>query len=235
MGVNGSPEYALTWSIWAMPLGPPICALRASARPTSDSGCTGWPTPQVMDSRGEFGNSKEAREKRLKRGGCANLREIAPLAGWPTPMAGSPETDEYNAAGNNDSSRKIGELVGWPTPRVQCTRHTPMRDNHHSNLEEVSQLAELMPLKVTDAIGGPLLTSSPAPTAARGVLNPEFVRWLMGFPQNWETSNPGCASWRLMQRLLGGLSLSPKLIESALSEVTAMQSFRRSPPSSSAP
>lgn len=44
MGGNGSPEYELTWKTWDMPAGPPICALRASARHTHGNGCTGWPT-----------------------------------------------------------------------------------------------------------------------------------------------------------------------------------------------
>lgn len=31
-------------------------------------------------------------------------------------MAGSPATEDYNAAGNTDSSRRTVELAGWPTP-----------------------------------------------------------------------------------------------------------------------
>lgn len=34
MDVDGSPGYVLIWKIWDMPLGEPICALRASARET---------------------------------------------------------------------------------------------------------------------------------------------------------------------------------------------------------
>jgi hypothetical protein len=71
MDVNGSLEYELIWKEWDMRSGPPICALRGSARRTSGKGCTGWPTP----------------------------------------MAGSPGTENYNAAGNTDSSRKTVALV----------------------------------------------------------------------------------------------------------------------------
>ena len=35
---------------------------------------------------------------------------------WPTPMAGSPGTENYNEAGNTDSSRRTVELASWPTP-----------------------------------------------------------------------------------------------------------------------
>jgi len=34
---------------------------------------------------------------------------------WPTPMAGSPATDQYNAAGNTDSSRKTVALLAGAT------------------------------------------------------------------------------------------------------------------------
>ena len=49
MDLSGSPEYELVWRESAMPLGPPICRLRASARRTSDSGCSGWPSPSGTD------------------------------------------------------------------------------------------------------------------------------------------------------------------------------------------
>lgn len=41
LDVNGSRECVLTWSQWPMGWGGQICALRASARPASDSDCTG--------------------------------------------------------------------------------------------------------------------------------------------------------------------------------------------------
>jgi hypothetical protein len=42
------------------------------------------------------------------------------LAGWPTPMAGTPAQKGYNEAGNTDSGRKTVALVaGWPTPAAR--------------------------------------------------------------------------------------------------------------------
>lgn len=52
LDVSGSPEYVLTWSHWDIGSGPPICRLRASARPTNGNGCSGWPTPKANDSAG---------------------------------------------------------------------------------------------------------------------------------------------------------------------------------------
>lgn len=41
----GSTLYKLIWKPRSTPSGRPICALRASVPRTSDSDCTGWPTP----------------------------------------------------------------------------------------------------------------------------------------------------------------------------------------------
>ena len=48
----GSTLYTLTWKERATPSGRLICALRASARRTSDSDSTGWPTPTTSDRKG---------------------------------------------------------------------------------------------------------------------------------------------------------------------------------------
>ncbi len=110
----GSPEYELRWNELATPLGPPILQRQALGRRTSDSGFTGWPTPNCNE------RGSESRESKDKRGaGGIDLQSTARLAGWPTPMAGSPATATYNEAGNNDSSRKtVALLVGWPTPQA---------------------------------------------------------------------------------------------------------------------
>ena len=85
MDVNGSPEYALTWSTWDMPAGPPICRLRASARPTSASGFSGWPTPRSCSAMGAE-LTPEAMAKAGER--FPNLETIVARVGWPTPTAG---------------------------------------------------------------------------------------------------------------------------------------------------
>jgi len=74
---NGSPEYALTWKHWDMPLGPPICALRASGHRTSGNGCSGWATPTARDGAG----------RTYYGGGDLALGGQAALTGWATPRA----------------------------------------------------------------------------------------------------------------------------------------------------
>ena len=89
----GSLEYELTWKHWDMPSGPQICALRASLRRTSDSGCSGWPTPKTPTG-GPNG-------KRAERGaGGPDLQEMAQLAGWPTCAA-----RDYKSAKRTESAQ----------------------------------------------------------------------------------------------------------------------------------
>ena len=183
LDANGSPEYVLTWKRQPMPSGPPICALRASARRTSDNGCSGWPTPEAsrVANRTDTTLSGDDRSTPNKLGWAASL------AGWPTPMAGTPATDEYNEAGNTDSSRKTVALVtGWPTPRAEEREQYNSRDGY-----------EALSLKVR----GLQASSLTVPTAKRGALNPAFVRWLMGFPAEWDACGPTATrSSRRLQR-----------------------------------
>ena len=64
----------------------------------------GWATPKATDGSG-------GRTTETEGGGNAHLDKQAKMAGWPTPMAGSPATENYNEAGNTDSGRKTVELV----------------------------------------------------------------------------------------------------------------------------
>lgn len=81
----------------------------------------GWATPTTRDHKDTTGmattgtNPDGSERSRLDQLG----RQVGLIAGWPTPMAGTPAQNGNNMAGNNDSSRKTMELVsGWPTPTV---------------------------------------------------------------------------------------------------------------------
>jgi hypothetical protein len=87
----------------------------------------GWPTPKAEEdgrtleqyAAGRL-RGYETRKNKTNGGPSAiqgTLSISAQLAGWPTPMAGTPAQNGNNEAGNNDSSRKTVELASWPTPR----------------------------------------------------------------------------------------------------------------------
>lgn len=125
LDVNGSPEYALTWKHWAMPSGQPICALRASGRRTSDSGFTGWPSPNTpsggrsvsTDKMSSTGVTLDGRKHTV------SLEHVVKFAGWRSPDTsdrGGAYTDPEKVltrmeAGHQVNLEDQAVLAGWPT------------------------------------------------------------------------------------------------------------------------
>ena len=148
LDVNGSPEYALIWSTWDMPAGPPICRLRASAHRTSGNGSggspSGWPTTSANDMR-QYSN--EALETFVKIGSvsghCLDLNAAAQMAGWPTPNAmpesrGGLQTNpekalERRQQGHQLNLDDVATLAGWTTPQSHDAqgRSNPERLQRH--------------------------------------------------------------------------------------------------------
>lgn len=170
---RGAPEYVLTWKHWDMPSGPPICALRASGRRISDKDCTGgqllewvpWSEDATSDESGEW----------------VALPRTPEIRGWPSPNAlppnrGGLQTNpqkalERVAQGHQMNLDDAATLVaGWATPTTRDHKDTGTLENVPVNC----LLGRQAPLSI-------------APTERRAgyALNPEFSRWLMGFPVAW--------------------------------------------------
>jgi hypothetical protein len=141
LDANGSLEYDLTWKHWDTPSGPPICALRASARRISVSVYIGWPiegwpkTPMASDGDGGVMEIRPETTEKYK------LRDYAQLAGWATATATktTQSGELQNADGTPwDGSSKpyqngkpvmtaLGDqvkLAGWMTTRVSRGAYT---------------------------------------------------------------------------------------------------------------
>ena len=120
LDVNGSPEYALTWKDWPMESGPPICALRARARPISDSACGGWPTPTKGNADGSQMAKDASTTGRRPDGSKAtvSLNQVAQQAGWATPQAGDHKGASGKAARERGgfAARLGNQVSGSPAP-----------------------------------------------------------------------------------------------------------------------
>lgn len=194
----GSTLYTLTWKPWVTPSGVSRFRLRASVRRTSEIGSSGWPTATACDGRGY---SEKAAEDWIagttSNGHSLDLDLAAKLAGWPTPMAGTPAQNGNNAAGNNDSSRKtVSVCQGWPTPRaadgeknVRTLEGALSEIARKGGPQDLSMAAAIcQPVRLTDS--GEVLTGSAAGMLGGGQLNPAHSRWLMGLPQEWDDCAP---------------------------------------------
>jgi len=111
----GSPGYVLTWKHWDMPSGLPICALRASERPSDGRGSGGWQTPTTRDGKGQSGRGNRIKRGKNGRLHVANLCDQIVDLGRPDLvrstafrcwLMGYPESWELVRATGMQSSRK---------------------------------------------------------------------------------------------------------------------------------
>ena len=128
----GSIEYRQTWRKKTTPSGLSYWAHTASARRTSDSGCSGWPTPDAhVAGRGASADPTA----RIRPSGAykqLTLNDACKLAGWP-----SPNTRDHHAQGATHNQKahssslatmaekKAPPVAGWLTPRADESGENP--------------------------------------------------------------------------------------------------------------
>jgi hypothetical protein len=87
----------------------------------------------------------------------------------------------HNGNGFGLTIGQAATLAGWATARASEGERGGRGDN--------LALLRGYPMK-HNATLGKMPSGSPASTARPGALNPEFSRWLMGFPTEWANCAP---------------------------------------------
>lgn len=121
-----STLYTHTWKTRITPDGNQIISLRASARRTSGSGFTSWPTPVAEPANGTPEAFLERKRRSVAKTGrsmgivLSDLAMVSTLASWPTPQANNAERGgSEQRATNPERSNDLHDfalLAAWPTP-----------------------------------------------------------------------------------------------------------------------
>ncbi len=164
-----------------------------------------WPTCQVESSKGinpqrviwsPLGKAYDVKTGRMVQSTIDQL--LKGISGWGPPTARDAKDGETTLE-NTPINGLLGRMVllaAWSTPQAGDStgaKISPSRLNAGTGLS----------LKLH--VHGMISTSSNAQTKSSGALNPEFSRWLMGYPPEWLS----CVDWetlssRKLRRSLSG-------------------------------
>jgi len=239
LALDGSIVFRMTWKVRTTPSGRRICALRASARSTSDSAYGSWRSPDHSRRGGAYRDPDKAL-RRVTSGHQINLEDQAVLASWPSPVVNDAKGSDYAySQGNHDRPvLKLGgvaKLASWATQAARDFKSESASDEFndkrfsHPRGKPLSAEATLASWPTPTAL-------SPATSAyneAGDSCNLRKTRLLVSGPMlsgsPAETGSTGQLNPAHSRWLMG---YPPEWDACA---VTAMPSSRRLPPNSSVP
>lgn len=194
----GSTLFNQTWKEWVTPSGLYRLRQRASARRTSESELTGWPSPLASNVKNCYQDWLKVLARK-EAGRQPNLQDFAVLAAWVTTTS----RDWKDSAGMTAPGlQSASALVGWPTPTTSNTRSPSVeaamnmyRQDGSKTQQRLQDFAGITgPLRLT--VFGEMRTGSYVEMANGVQLNPTHSRWLMGLPRVWDESSPGWQEWQ---------------------------------------
>jgi hypothetical protein len=145
--------------------------LPRQAAATDDTPMQTWRTPTCQSPNAARGTGQDP-TKRMEAGHTVNLMDEVTLyreveqATWPTPNAGDDRSPSK----------------GWDEA---AARHAENGVHKQMGLRDLAPRVE-----AATAPTGPTPSGSPGQTEKRGALNPAFVSWLMGYPDEWVSCAP---------------------------------------------
>lgn len=177
---GGWMKPALIWKAKATPWLRRYCQLAVSPKIIKEIGSGLWATPNTMDSmalRSPEAMTRQFNTTRKGRTAPSNLREQVAPAMWPTARvttnggAGNAERG-FAKARLEDGAASVAM---WATASARDWKDTPGMAKRSGKRSRMDQLPRQIP------------SGSSALTGSTGALNPEFVCWLMGYPEGWES------------------------------------------------
>lgn len=158
---------------------------RRRLTPQSVQGLVGWPTPRTVTGGAESAERKQ--ELGRTESGGSDLQAVAQMAGWGTPRVTTNGGLSSDSRSTLKESRLEDQVQGWTTPSARDWKDTPGMATTATNPDgSTRDRMDQLPRQIHGATG----ISSSVATGKRGALEPQFARWLMSFPEIWDSVSP---------------------------------------------